>query len=62
MPKELTAQESLMLATGLWHDYAEQVQAISGHLPSQAPTSGDYYSGRTWAEYSPTLDIAGVRL
>ena len=44
-----------MLAYGLWHDYAEAFTSVTGNLPRYAPTSGDYYQVRTWAEYSVSL-------
>lgn len=38
----------------LWDEYAEVFKELTGRNPHWAPTSGDYYSGRTWAVYSRT--------
>lgn len=46
-----------MPALGLWHDYAEEFASVTGYQPRYAPVSGDYYSGRVWAEYSERIDL-----
>jgi len=55
--QKLSEATKKMLAFGLWHDYAEEFANVTGQQPRYAPVSGDYYSGRMWAEYSERIDV-----